>query len=431
MCYHTRIFKIFNYSPVIHYLFMKKANQLDRQSEDNLKNPFIIGIVIAIVLLGINMRSPIIGFGAVAHLVQADLALSTKMIGLIGTIPMFAFALSSFIAPKIAKKLGLENTIIVACMMLAIGIFGRVWQADIGFILFGTILLSLAISFGNVLVPAVIKKFTPQHIGLVMGLYSLTLSVMAGVSTGIAMKLVKFGGWQFALGIWGWVSVFALVAWLILKHWLIKNPLDYLNNATKNSITTTEKTSVWKMPLAWWISGFMGIQSLLYYTLASFLPSLLIDKGLTEQQAGTMGMYFQFMAFPSIMLLSRWVSVGWNLRTLAMIASLSNLLGVIGFGFLSLQWVWLWAILTGFGCGVIFTLCLMLFTIKSRDSVQAGELSGMAQTVGYTIAILGPLLTGWFKDISQGWTIPMLFLTILMSIKCICAWFATQDKPLE
>lgn len=390
----------------------------------------MIWVAIASILLGINMRSPIIGFGAVAHLVQVDLSLSTKVIGMIGTIPMIAFALSSFIAPKVSRKFGLENTLIFASALLAVGIFGRVWQKDFGFLLMGTVFLSVAISFGNVLVPAVIKKYTPHKIGLVMGLYSMTLSVMAGVSAGLTMQLVAYKDWQFALGIWGWVSILAVGAWLIVKSLVKNSDNNFDKNLNKHSINL-QHLPVWKIPLAWWISGFMGLQSLLYYTLASFLPSLLIDKGLSESQTGLVGMYFQFMAFPSILLLSRWVSAGWNLRFLAMLASVSNVIGVIGFGFLSLQWVWLWAILSGFGCGIIFTLCLMLFTLKTHDSGQAGELSGMAQSVGYGIAILGPLLTGWLKDLSGGWQLPIMVLVLLMLFKCVCGWFATQDKPLH
>nr|WP_315041944.1 MFS transporter [uncultured Moraxella sp.] len=391
---------------------------------------FVIMIIIAIILLAINMRSPIIGFGAVAHLVQADLDLSTKTIGMIGAIPMIAFATSSFIAPKISQKIGLETTLFIASVLLALGIFGRVWQLHFVGLLMGTVLLSLAISLGNVLVPAVIKKYFPNKISLVTGMYSLTLSVMAGVSAGIAMTLVGFKNWQFALGSWGVVSVLASFVWLFIVLNTQKNQQNFVK-ITETIAKNQNKISVWQMPMAWFISIFMGVQSLLYYTLASFLPSLLIDKGLSEQQAGNVGMYFQLMAFPSIVLLTKWVGRGGSLRLMAVLASVVNLLGVVGFGFLSNQLAWLWSVSAGFGCGIIFTLCLMLFTIKANNSEQTAELSGMAQSVGYSIAIFGPLLTGWLKDMSGGWMLPMMLLSVLMAINCGFAWLATQNKSLS
>ena len=115
-----------------------------------------------------------------------------------------------------------------------------------------------------------------------------------------------------------------------------------------------------------------------------------------------------------------------------MAAALGNLIGVVGFGFLPLEgWVWVWSVAAGFGCGVIFTLCMMIFTLKSKDSQQAAELSGMAQTVGYSIAVTGPIVSGWLKDISQSWTLTMVFLTVLMIANCGFSWLATQDKPIE
>lgn len=126
----------------------------------------IVTVVIAILLLAINMRAPIIGFGAVAKLVQQDLGLTTKTIGLIGTIPVMAFASSSFVAPMLSRRIGLENTMILATSLLAIGIFVRVAHPQLGFLLAGTVLLSLAISLGNVLIPAVIKNTPPITLGL-------------------------------------------------------------------------------------------------------------------------------------------------------------------------------------------------------------------------------------------------------------------------
>ncbi len=402
----------------------------------------VLSVVAAILLQAVNMRAPIIGFGAVAKWVQQDLALSTQTIGILGTIPVLAFALSSFIVPMLSRRLGLENTLTLATLLLALGIFVRSWQPQFGVLLIGTVILSVAIALGNVLISAAIKKYTPDNISFVMGTYSLFLSLFAGVSAGVMPRLTEQFNWQFALSSWGWVSVAALLAWFWVIHLMVRYQVARINHApTPQALQTfheqlaypaaKSKRSVWTMPMAWYISIYMGLQSLLYYTLASFLPSLLQDKGLTNTQVSQIGMLFQVVAFPSIMLLSKWVAVGWNIRILAVAAAVSNLIGVVGLGFLSVKLMWVWAIFTGFGCGVIFTLCMMLFTIKARDSEQAAELSGMAQSVGYGIAIIGPILTGWLKDTTHGWLVPMTVLAGLMLTKCGFSWLATQNKPID
>lgn len=413
------------------------------QSVVPFSKSLIISVIIAILLMAINMRAPIIGLGAVAKLIQQDLGLSTQLVGMIGTIPVTAFACSSFVAPMISRRFGLELTVTIASLMLAVGIFLRSLYPQLGLLLMGTVVLALAIALGNVLIPAVIKKYTPTKISLVMGMYTLFLSVFAGVAAGIVPMMSQKTNWQFALSSWGWVSVMAFLAWGWVLYQQInqQKKLAIVNTDVSNATATPSPSivnapqivtrSVWKMPMAWFISGYMGLQSLLYNTLASFLPSLLQDKGLDSQQVSQAGMLFQIVAFPAVILLSKWVSAGWNIRLLAMLATLGNLIGTIGFGFLSVKLVWLWAICAGFGCGVIFTLCMMLFTIKAHDSHQAAELSGMAQTVGYGIAIFGPILTGYLKDLTHSWTVPSALLVVLMVIKCGVAWLATQDKPID
>lgn len=387
------------------------------------------------------MRSPLIAFGTVAQQIQTDLQISTQTIGLIGTIPMLAFATSSFLAPKISQKIGLETTLLLATLLLMLGIFERVWLPSFSWLLAGTIVLSFAISLGNVLVPAAVKKYTPAKIGFVLGLYSLMSSLFAGISAGTTSPVSAIVGWRVALGGWGILAFLALLAWLWVKWQIRQNllTLEVASSAMPTKPITVSAGSpssynptkpIWQLPMLWWISGYMGLQSLLYFVLASFLPSLLMDKGLTQSQAGQISMIFQFVAFPSIILLSRWVSKGLNLRWLGMAAAMANLIGAFGFGFLSVNFAWLWAVCTGFGCGVIFTLSLMIFTLKSKDSDQAAQLSGMAQSVSYGIAILGPFGMGWLKDFSGDWVMPWGVLSCLMLVGCVCGWFATADKEI-
>ena len=142
-------------------------------------------VVIAILLMASNMRSPIVALGSIAPVVQDALNLNATHIGWLGAIPMLMFALGALISPSIGKRYGLENTLIGVVMVLTAGIIMRsTWVSWHGFLI-GTILLSLAIGFANTLVAPVIKQRTPDNIALVTGLFSLTMSVMSGVISGV------------------------------------------------------------------------------------------------------------------------------------------------------------------------------------------------------------------------------------------------------
>lgn len=413
----------------------------DHPPQSNPSNPspppyyrrsLLWAVGLGLVLLAVNMRAPLIGFGTVAPQVQQDLGVSTKLIGVIGTIPMLVFAMISPLAPRLAQRIGLLGSMLLASVALAGGILLRIVQPAFGWLAAGTLLLSVAIALGNVLIPAVVKQYFADRINTLMSGYSLWLAILAGLAAWLTPHLAQQHDWRFALGVWVVPTLIACVVWAWACQ-LGRAQADPSTDATADthSMSAQVPRSVWRIPMAWYISLFMGLQSLLYFTLVNFLPSLLVDKGMDAAQVSNIGMVFQIIALPSVLFLSVVVKKGGSLRALMMSGAISNLLGVIGFGFMPNAWSYAAAVAAGYGCGITYTLCLIILTLRSKDSAQAAELSGMAQTIGYSIALIGPLATGWLKDLSDSWLLPMAVLTVLMAIKCVFAWLATQERPIE
>ena len=188
---------------------------------------------------------------------------------------------------------------------------------------------------------------------------------------------------------------------------------------------------MWHTAFAWQIAIFMGLQSLLYYTVASFLPSIWISRGLSAVSAGQMGSVFQFMAPVAILSLTWLVNRGRPIQALAVTAAILNVIGMVGISYLSADLAWLWSGLMGAGCSAIFTLSMMLFSLRTYTPNQASELSGMAQTVGYLIAFFGPLGTGWLHDVTQSWDLPLLLILVLMIVNVVMAWLVSRPIMVD
>ncbi|WP_296403458.1 MFS transporter [Psychrobacter sp.] len=388
-------------------------------------------VVIAIMLMASNMRSPIVALGSIAPIVQDALNLSATHIGWLGAIPMLMFAFGALISPAIGKRLGLENTLIIVIIVLTIGIIMRsTWLDWHGFLL-GTVLLSLAIGFANTLIAPIIKQHTPNNIALVTSIFSLTMSMMAGIVSGVVYPLSEQIGWQWALGGWAILGIGALIAWIILR-------LKLGASHQKPTVVLTdeeamqEATSVWKSPLAWQLAAFMGLQSLLFYTIAAFLPSIWISKGLSEIEAGTMGSIFQFMA-PIAIISMTWLirNRGIKLQTVSLVASLLNVIGLMGIAYLPSLMPVVWTAIMGLGCAAIFTLCIMLFSLRTYTPNQSSKLSGMAQTVAYLVAFVGPFGAGWLYERTNTWDGPLLFILILTIFNVIIAWLASRPIMID
>ena len=384
-------------------------------------------VLIAMILLATNMRAPIVALGSIAPVVQEALNISETQIGWLGAVPMLTFAIGALIAPSIGKRFGLENTLITMVTLLTFGMVLRsVIPTWIGF-LSGTLLLTLAIGFANTLAAPVIKQRTPKHIPLITGLFSLTMTVSAGIVAGVVLPLSESIGWQWSLGGWSFLGLFALAIWVFLRLRLGSSN----HQAAILPPSESSKISVWRMPFAWQIAVFMGLQSLLFYTVASFLPSIYISKGLSAVSAGQMGSVFQFMAPLSILSLTWLINRGRPIQALAVLAAVFNVIGVLGLSYLSVNLAWLWAALMGIGCSAIFTLSMMLFSLRTYTTNQSSELSGMAQFVGYLLAFFGPLGTGWLHEVTGNWDLALLITLILMVINVGIAWLVSRPIMVD
>ena len=384
-------------------------------------------VLCAMILLATNMRSPIVALGSIAPVVQGALNISETQIGWLGAVPMLTFALGAFIAPAIGKRFGLENTLISMISLLTMGMIVRslipTWMGFLG----GTLLLTLAIGFANTLAAPVIKQRTPNHIPLITGLFSLTMTVSAGIVAGVVLPLSEQVGWQWALGGWSILGVFAIVIWVFLRLRLGSSSDQIVPISTQGS----SDISMWRTSFAWQIAIFMGLQSLLFYTAASFLPSIWLSKGLSAVSAGQMNSVFQFMAPVAILSLTWLVNRGRPIQALAVFAAVLNVIGILGVSYLSADLAWLWSALMGIGCSAIFTLSMMLFSMRTYTANQSSELSGMAQAVGYLIAFFGPLGTGWLHEATDSWDLPLFIMLILMVVNVGFAWLVSRPVMVD
>lgn len=384
-------------------------------------------VLCAMILLATNMRAPIVALGSIAPVVQEALNISEIQIGWLGAVPMLTFAIGALIAPAIGKRFGLENTLIVMITLLTIGMIIRTVIPTWSGFLMGTLLLTLAIGFANTLAAPVIKQRTPKQIPLITGLWSLTMTVTAGIASGVVLPLSEYVGWQWALGGWALFGIFAIIIWVFLRLRLGSSSQP----TVAVPITDTSELSMWRTPFAWQIAVFMGLQSLLFYTVASFLPSIWLSKGLSAVTAGQMGSVFQFMAPISILSLTWLINRGRPIQALAVFAAILNVVGVLGLSYLSTDLAWLWSALMGIGCSAIFTLSMMLFSLRTYTTNQSSELSGMAQAVGYFIAFFGPLGTGWLHESTGSWDLPLLIMLVLMIANVVIAWMVSRPVMVD
>jgi CP family cyanate transporter-like MFS transporter len=331
------------------------------------------------------------------------------MAGMLTTLPLLAFALLSPMAPAMAKKWGLETTLLLSMVVLTFGIGIRSISSPITLLL-GTAFLGMAIAVGNVLLPSLVKRDFPRHIGLMTGTYSASMNLLAAIASGVSIPLATQAGlgWQGSLLIWASLSVLALIVWLIQR--------SSSDKTAEVRSTAAKQKSVLRSPLAWYITLFMGLQSFTFYVNISWLPEILRSQGMDYSAAGWMLSILQFVSLPFSFIIPVLAGRNPNQRVLVTISALSMLTGYVGLlsGMSSLNL--LWVMLVGISGGANFSLSLMFFTLRTKTAHEAAALSGMAQSLGYLLAAIGPMLIGFLHDATDGWKVPLMVLSAVVVV---------------
>lgn len=357
-----------------------------------------VALVAGILFIAANLRVPFTGIAPVLPLIQNDFGLSNSAVGLLTSLPLLAFAAFSPLSASVAHKFGMERTLFGALVIISLGILlrsaGSVWALYAGTVLIGT-----GIALGNVLLPGLIKRDFSKNMASMTGAYAITMGASGAVGSAVIIPLTQAWGWPIALSLLVAVPLFALVLWLpqLKKH----DPVNL--SGPKKSATV----AVWKSPLAWQVTLFMGLNAMPFYVAVGWLPTILIDHGISAAQAGSVHGTLQLAtAIPGLILaatLRRLKDQKLAAVTTSLLVAIS-LIGLIYAPNLAM----LWAALLGFGSGASMMLGLTFIGLRTKNAGDTAALSGMAQCVGYLMAAAGPLLLGQLHDWTGGWTAPLL-----------------------
>jgi len=366
-------------------------------------------LILGVILIGANLRAPLTAIGPLIELIRESLDISNAVAGILTTLPLLAFAFISPFAPKLARRFGMESVFLMALCMLAVGIAVRSLHG-FGSLLTGTILLGLSISVCNVLLPSFVKRDFSDQIGLMTGVYSVSMNLTGAIASGISVPLaLGLGlGWQAALGFWGILTLISILVWFPQTR---KNKSKKSSAGTMDVSNKPRKLNLWRSRLAWQVTLFMGAQSSLFYTTITWFPTILVGKGLSTNEAGWMLSIMLFSVLPFTFFVPVIAGRMTNQRSLVMVTALLLLCGNLGLLFMkTTTLIPLCMVLLGIAFGSAFTLAMMFFSLRTQTMHEAAELSGMAQTFGYLMAAVGPTLMGLLHDKTGSWTIPFVFI---------------------
>ena len=377
--------------------------------------------VLGIMLIAMTLRTPLTVVGPIIPSMRDGLGISNVLAGFLTTIPLLAFAIVSPFVAKIARTLSIERALFFALILLGAGILLRS-VSDILGVIIGTFLIGVAIAFGNVLIPSYLKLRMPLQVGLMMGIYSVSMNISASVAAGTSYPLAEtsVGG----RGSLGFALIFVVLALLI---WLPQ--LKF--RASVQTPATSQKLPLYKLPLAWAIACMMGMQSLLFYSSSAWFPAILMSQGISASDAGWLSSLMLFAQLPMTFFIPILASRAKLHVPITIAFSICYIVGFVG---LYMEWTALapvWMICIGLAGGASFSLVMMLFTMRTESIYTSAELSGFAQSTGYLLAAIGPITFGWLHDITGSWHATCFGFIICAVVLFVSGLYGSRNVKIE
>jgi CP family cyanate transporter-like MFS transporter len=377
-------------------------------------------LLTGILLVALNLRPALAGVSPLLGEIMAGLPLSSVGARWLTSVPVLCFGLFSAVAPGLARRWGSERTIAAMLVFLALGLGLRC--AGSGPALFaGTIIGGAAIGVTGVLLPALFKREFPHQIGLVTGLYTMAMAIGASAAAGLTVPFEHWlgGDWRIALGLWALLPLPALLFWL-----------PQLRTRTEIGSRRVPR-GLRRDKLAWAVTGFMGLQSAMFYAVLAWLPEILQQRGMARIDSGFVLSLSVIAQIAASLIVPVLAGRRPGQQTLAAVLLAMTLAGFLGCLYAPLGLVWPSAILLGLGQGGLFGLALMLVVLRSPDAAIAASLSGMSQSVGYCFAALGPFGAGAVHDWSGGWGGVAVLFTGAALVTLTVGWRAGAPGTID
>ena len=392
-------------------------------------------VVVGLVLAAFNLRPAISGLGPLLKEVRDGLGMSGAVAGLLTSVPALCFAVFGSLAPRLARRRGPAPVVLAGMIAITAGLALRPLANGTAGFLAASALALAGIAVSNVLMPVVVKRWFPDRVGSMTGLYSmgLALGTACAAAVTVPMTAALGGSWRVGLGAWALLGVLAIVPWaVVLKDPGSRRAEPRTDQGTGTAAATEPDTRIriGTSRTAWALGGFFGLQASAAYIVMGWLPQIFRDAGVSASSAGLMLAVTMGMGVPLAFVLPRLAIRMRHQGPLVVALGLCGLTGYAGLWFAPAGGAWLWALLLGIA-NCAFPVALTMISLRSRSSAGVAKLSAFAQSTGYMISIPGPLLVGALHDASGGWHVPLLLMTALLLGQTTMGVLAGRDRVIE
>ncbi|HGP8409883.1 TPA: CynX/NimT family MFS transporter [Streptococcus pneumoniae] len=377
-----------------------------------------------IILIGVSLRTPFTVLPIILGNISQGLEVEVSSLGVLTSLPLLMFTLFSPFSTQLAQKIGLEHLFTYSLFFLTIGSLIRLINLPLLYL--ETLMVGASVAVINVLLPSLIQANQPKKIGFLTTLYVTSMGIATALASYLAVPITQASSWK---------GLILLLTLLCLATFLVWLPNHRYNHRLAPQTKQKSQIKVMRNKQVWAIIIFSGFQSLIFYTVMTWLPTMSIHAGLSSHEAGLLTSILSLISIPFSMTIPS-LTTSLSTRNRQLMLTLVSLAGVVGISMLFfpinnfIYWLAI-HLLIGTATSALFPYLMVNFSLKTSAPEKTAQLSGLSQTGGYILAAFGPTLFGYSFDLFHSW-VPSVAALLLIDILMTVALFTVDraDKIL-
>ncbi|OKI89616.1 transporter [Streptomyces sp. CB02414] len=398
-------------------------------------------LVLGIVLAAVNLRPAITSLGALLEEVRDGLGMSGSVAGLLTSVPPLCFAVFGVAAPRLARRFGPGAVVFGGMVAITAGLLIRPYAGGTAGFLAATALALMGIALSNVLMPVIVKRFFPDRVGSMTGLYSMALAFGTSIAAAATVPVTNAlgGHWQPGLAVWAVLGAAATLAWIpFVRARKASASAESAESAGSDDRRADAdgrraeqpRLRITRSRTAWALAVFFGLQATAAYITMGWMAQIFRDAGVSAGTAGLLLAVIMVMGVPLAFVIPRVATRLPHQGPIVVVLGVCGLAGYAGLYFAPVGGAWVWALLLGVS-NCAFPLALTMVGMRARTGAGVVQLSAFAQSTGYLISIPGPLLVGVLYQHSGGWGLPIALMSALMVPQIVVGVLAGRDRTVE
>ncbi|MGN5390593.1 CynX/NimT family MFS transporter [Streptomyces sp. JL7001] len=391
-------------------------------------------LIVGIVLAALNLRPAITSLGALFEETRTGLGMSGTVAGLITSVPALCFAVFGVTAPRLSRRFGPVAVVCAGMAAVAAGLLIRPFADGAAGFLAASALSLAGIALTNVLLPVIVKRYFPDRVGTMTGLYSMALAAGTSLAAAATVPLTDAlgGSWRTGLLMWASLAVLAVLLWLPIARAARRadRAAAAAGSGASAAVRADAGPRVARSRTAWALACYFGLQATGAYITMGWLPQIFRDAGVSASTAGVLLAVTMVMGVPLAFVIPGLAGRMRNQGAIAVTLGVFGLTGYLGLYFAPAAGAWAWALLLGVS-NCAFPLVITMIGLRAKSPAGVVKLSAFAQSTGYLISIPGPLVIGTLYQHSGGWDLPLALMAGLLVPQIALGVLAGRDRTIE